>query len=319
VQDLVSVIIPCYNAEKWIEKAIQSCLEQKYLHEIIIVDDSSTDNSYRIIENFVKQNPHKIKLYLNPNKGGNNARNFGFEHSSGKYIQWLDADDYLLPGKFEAQVEFLEKNTQIEMVYSDWRLDIFDETEKVKNQYIHIKQKSNDFIAELLKDNWNVPASYLLTYKLTNQLHSIYAWNPETRVGQDREYFTLAAIYANNKVAYIPGVFSVYNRWSKQTVSQKNSIYVSVDMLKINRRIEEELKVRKQFIFLYKKSINSLNILACIRSKKVVLYRPVLFFNWKMFSTKQIILLILGYLWYLNVKSILNKNFAISYLTYISI
>lgn len=307
MQELISVIIPCYNAERWIEKAIQSCIEQKYLYEIIIVDDASTDNSYSIIENIVKQHPKKIKLYKNPNKGGNNARNFGFAQASGKYIQWLDADDYLLPGKFEVQVDFLEKNKDTQIVFSDWRLDIYSQNGQLIHQNLHIKKHSNDFIGELLINNWNPSNSYLLTFDLAIQLYEIQAWNPETKVGQDREYFTLAAIYAKNKVCYVPGVYSVYNRWSKQTVSQNNSNFISVDTLKINSRIERVLKENNLLKLSYLKSINSLNILACIRDSNVSLYRPVVLFNAKMFSIKQFILLIFGYLWYLNLRFILKK------------
>ena len=91
-------------------KVIESCLTQKYLHEIIIVDDHSTDNSQEILTRLQKQNPEKTKIFKNPGKGGNNARNYGFSKSTGEYIQWLDADDFLLPGKFEHQIQAFEKH-----------------------------------------------------------------------------------------------------------------------------------------------------------------------------------------------------------------
>src|SRR5689334_8631307 len=93
---LVSVIIPCYNSGRWIAEAIDSALSQTYEPlEVVVVDDGSSDDSLPIIRSFES----RIIWRSGPNRGGNAARNLGFSVSTGTYIQWLDADDTLVPEK----------------------------------------------------------------------------------------------------------------------------------------------------------------------------------------------------------------------------
>ncbi len=101
---LVSIIIPCYNAERWLNEAIDSCLAQTYRPiEIIVIDDGYTDGSLEIIKSY----GDRITYKTGPNKGGNHARNLGFSLCKGSYIQFLDADDYIRPTKLERQVQYL--------------------------------------------------------------------------------------------------------------------------------------------------------------------------------------------------------------------
>ena len=97
----VSILIPLYNSENYIEETIQSCLNQTYENiEIIIVDDGSTDKSLQIAKSFESG---KLKVYSQPNSGACKARNLAFEKSIGDYIQYLDADDLLSENKIENQ------------------------------------------------------------------------------------------------------------------------------------------------------------------------------------------------------------------------
>jgi glycosyltransferase involved in cell wall biosynthesis len=90
-QPLVSIIIPCYNCEKWVRQAVESCLHQTYSNtEVIAVDDGSTDGSLEVLRQFLP----RIRLEIGPNLGGNSARNRGFGLSAGEFIGYLDADDY---------------------------------------------------------------------------------------------------------------------------------------------------------------------------------------------------------------------------------
>src|SRR5579872_3830113 len=122
----ISVIIPNYQCEKWLSRTIDSCLQQnEYLKEVIVIDDHSTDQSWNLLSHYQSEYPGIIKIYRNKLKGGNNARNYGFELSEGEFIQWLDADDQLLPGKFAAQLDIFGKHADTDIVYSDWKLDIY--------------------------------------------------------------------------------------------------------------------------------------------------------------------------------------------------
>ncbi len=100
--DLISVIIPVYNAEKYVEKSVKSVIEQTYKNlEIIIVDDGSLDKSREICEKLAIEDK-RIKLIHKENGGASDARNYGLSNSSGKYICFVDSDDY-------ASADFVEK------------------------------------------------------------------------------------------------------------------------------------------------------------------------------------------------------------------
>ena len=91
----VSVIVPVYNVEKYLEKCLTSLVNQTLKDvEIIIVNDGSTDNSQEIIEKFKKDNIN-IKSFFQKNKGQAAARNFGLLHSSAEYVTYVDGDDYI--------------------------------------------------------------------------------------------------------------------------------------------------------------------------------------------------------------------------------
>lgn len=112
---LVSIIIPCYNAAPYVGEAIQSALDQRYRNtEVIVIDDGSTDGSLEVIKSF----GDAIRWETGPNRGGSAARNRGIELARGEFIQFLDADDLLLPQKLERQMLFL-RNHACELVTCD--------------------------------------------------------------------------------------------------------------------------------------------------------------------------------------------------------
>jgi glycosyltransferase involved in cell wall biosynthesis len=103
--DLVSAIIPCFNAERWISETLASLLAQTHpALEIIVVDDGSTDGSTGLVEEFVSE---KVRLLRQPNSGASRARNAGLAVANGEFIQFLDADDILAPNKIEIQLRRL--------------------------------------------------------------------------------------------------------------------------------------------------------------------------------------------------------------------
>jgi len=111
-EPLVSVIIPLYNAEKYIEETMESVISQTYQNwELIVVDDCSTDSSRNIVKEFEKKD-YRIKLIeLETNFGGPaRPRNIGIDNAKGEYIAFLDADDVWLEEKLEIQLGFMVKN-----------------------------------------------------------------------------------------------------------------------------------------------------------------------------------------------------------------
>lgn len=113
-KQLVSVIIPTYNVERYISRAIESLLQQTYKHiEIIIVDDASTDRTPKVIEYYVKKYPEKVKMLQNKkNMGTYISINRGIQLSEGNYITLLGSDDIFIPYKIQIQVAYLQRNSK---------------------------------------------------------------------------------------------------------------------------------------------------------------------------------------------------------------
>ncbi|MEQ9063207.1 MAG: glycosyltransferase family 2 protein [Vicingaceae bacterium] len=232
----VSVIIPNYNKAAWLNKCLESCLIQgEWLKEIIVVDDGSTDESASILSTYQDSIPDMIRTYINPVKGANNARNFGFSLSSGAYIQWLDSDDELYPGKFKAQVEALE-STGKDIAYSDWLRRYYSEGKLIKEEE-KLYRDFDDFLYQLMIDNWTSPNNYLVRREFAEKLKGGMGWNPETRIGQDREYFTMAGILGA-KFEYVPGVFACYNSQDKNTIANMEFM----ERLKENQKLEARFR-----------------------------------------------------------------------------
>lgn len=125
---LVSIIIPAYNAEKYVGRAIKSALAQTYKDiEIIVVDDGSTDGTAQIVKSFQDA---RVRYIYQQNQNVGAARNHGIRESRGVYITFLDADDEYLPEKVAKEVEFLQKNPQCGAVYCD-TLQYFSEKPEV--------------------------------------------------------------------------------------------------------------------------------------------------------------------------------------------
>jgi len=119
MQPLVSILIPAYNAERWIADTIRSAVAQTWPRkEIIIVDDGSTDRTLAVARQFESES---LRVFSQQNQGAAAARNKAFSLSQGDYIQWLDADDLLAPDKIARQMAVLEpeRNRRI-LLSSSW-------------------------------------------------------------------------------------------------------------------------------------------------------------------------------------------------------
>lgn len=145
----VSVIIPAYNAAKYIAAAIDSVLSQTYpAVECIVVDDGSTDRTAEI----VKAYGERVKYIYQPNAGRSAARNRGISMASGEFITFLDADDYLAPEKIGLQLAFLEMHPEYDAVYC--RVAYFEEGSKNSQYSVRRRNPVGDILPELLFSNF---------------------------------------------------------------------------------------------------------------------------------------------------------------------
>ncbi len=142
----VSVCVLSYNHEKYIEQCLQSLVQQQcdFDFEVIVSDDCSTDGSQNIIKRFEREYPNIIKaFYHSKNIGGSNNYLFIHEQVSGEYIAYLDGDDYALPGKLQAQADFMDKTPDCNICFH--RVKVLINNEKLLDDLINYEQVKNGF------------------------------------------------------------------------------------------------------------------------------------------------------------------------------
>jgi glycosyltransferase involved in cell wall biosynthesis len=111
----VSIIVPVYNAQKTLDKCLGSILNQSFNNfEIILINDGSTDNSKVICDKYAEAD-HRIKVIHKKNQGVSHTRNIGLDNTTGKYIQFVDSDDWLEEKTLERLIDFMDGNTDIVM------------------------------------------------------------------------------------------------------------------------------------------------------------------------------------------------------------
>jgi glycosyltransferase involved in cell wall biosynthesis len=128
----VSVIIPAYNVERFIEKAVKSALDQPQVKEIVVIDDGSTDKTRFIIQSMIDDRIKLIHHENNINKGRSATRNLGIQNAKSDYIAFLDADDYYLPHRFENDYEVFRKHKDAIGLYNAVGFYIHDSRATVK-------------------------------------------------------------------------------------------------------------------------------------------------------------------------------------------
>ncbi|MBD2387213.1 glycosyltransferase family 2 protein [Cylindrospermum sp. FACHB-282] len=145
---LVSVIVPAYNAEKFIAKTLYSIIEQTYKNiEILVVDDGSQDKTAEIVRS-IAQKYQQIILLQQSNSGVASARNLAIENSRGEFIAPIDADDIWYPQKIEKQVQcMLQAGSEVGLVYS-WSMDI--EENEMPTGYFRASRIEGDVYTTLL-------------------------------------------------------------------------------------------------------------------------------------------------------------------------
>ncbi|MBL4884095.1 MAG: glycosyltransferase [Planctomycetaceae bacterium] len=208
----VSILIPCYNAERWVAQAIQSALDQTHDYkEVIVVDDGSTDGSLEIIKSF----GDKIRWETGPNRGGNVARNRLLELAIGEWLQYLDADDYLRPEKIERQLDQIADD--VDVVYSAPLIETWNENGIVDST---IGNLDSDAPIELQWIRWQVAQTGTVLWKSTS-LKQIGGWNKNYPCCQDNEV-TLRAIQQGLVFKAVSHADAIYRIWSEETVCRKD-------------------------------------------------------------------------------------------------
>ena len=154
----ISIIVPVYNAEKYLDDCITSILEQDFLSfELLLVDDGSMDNSSSICDKYALMDG-RIRVFHQKNQGVSSARNIGLKNALGSYVMFADADDFFLPGAFSLLLNLIvSTNSDIALANS-----IVYDGEK-KRKLFDFPQKYSTHIIQNTK-NKNITVTFLGTY-----------------------------------------------------------------------------------------------------------------------------------------------------------
>lgn len=156
---MISVIVPVYNVEKYLDKCVESIVNQTYKElEIILVDDGSTDNCPAMCDEWAKKDS-RIKVIHKENGGLSNARNVGLDFAKGEYITFVDSDDYLFNQSLEKMLKALEEyEADISMVSSisvDHKGNVLSENILLRNAVYFGEEIVEEFVIPLNTSVWN--------------------------------------------------------------------------------------------------------------------------------------------------------------------
>lgn len=234
---LVSIIIPVYNAEKYIEETINSAINQTWANkEIIIVDDGSTDNSLRIARNFECDS---VKVLSQQNKGASAARNTGLKEAKGEYIQFLDADDLLSKNKIESQINQLIELPEYLAVCGTIYFQDGTDPEKYTLKHDWYTEGSNDPIDFLIKlyGGAIIGPTYggmITVHSWLCPRSSLPSWNEELSVDDDGEFFC-RVILSSKGIVYANDAISYYRKFNtSNNLSSRKDRRSAISVLKSN-------------------------------------------------------------------------------------
>jgi glycosyltransferase involved in cell wall biosynthesis len=210
--NLVSVIIPAYNRENFLENTVNSVYANTYRPvELIIVDDGSGDTTYAVansLKDRLNSDGFEVKVLTQPNKGAPSARNNGLEHSTGDYVLFLDSDDDIPPTKLSSQITLLEK-TGADVCVSDFELHRLD-GRLPKTIY---NDNSNPLRKVALHRSIGCSTAVLKV-----ELAKSVRWSETLPNFQDMDYF-LKALLMSKKIVHLPQSLYNYYRYSSDTIS----------------------------------------------------------------------------------------------------
>ena len=229
----ISIVIPCFNAERFLLETIESVFRQDLSdYELIVVDDGSTDDSRSIIEALGT----RVKAVFGPNRGASAARNRGTQLAEGEFIQYLDADDLLTTDALSRRIETLERSNS-DVAYSDWQR-LVEEGNGFKAGEIvarTIESVHTDPQIATFTGFWCPPAALLYRRRIVER---IGGWNESLPIIQDARFLFDAARHGA-RFAHVAGVGAFYRVQIGKSLSRFSNRGFVRDCLENAVQIEE--------------------------------------------------------------------------------
>jgi glycosyltransferase involved in cell wall biosynthesis len=215
MEPLVSILIPAFNAEKWLKQTIESALNQTWRKtEVILVDDGSTDGTAAIATAY-----KAVKVVRQENAGACAARNHALRLAQGDHIQWLDADDLLHPMKISSQLERARHENNDNILYSSSFGTFYYRSSKARfapNSLWRDLPPAEWFLQKFSNDDSMFPAVWLVSRKLADQVGQ---WDERLTLDDDGEYFG-RIIAASEAVNFVPAGQSFYRQVNSKSISK---------------------------------------------------------------------------------------------------
>ena len=216
----MSILIPAYNAQKFIAASVSSALAQNWdQKEIIIVDDGSADNTASIAKTFESK---YVKVVTQGNSGASAARNTALRHAQGDYIQWLDADDLLAPDKISTQLRAAESGTTSRVLlsgaYAEFTVQPYHAT-FTPNALWQDLEPIDFFLTRFTRNLWMSNCAWLVSRKLTDLAGS---WDERLSLDDDGEYFA-RVVTKCERIKFVPEARVYYRRASIGSLSRSVS------------------------------------------------------------------------------------------------
>lgn len=273
MNEMISVIIPVYNVERYLQECIESVINQTYRNlEIILIDDESPDQCGKICDNYAEKD-RRIKVIHKKNGGAASARNEGLKIAKGEYLSFVDSDDYLAVDAYEKALEALKRNcadmvqfgfSSVFKTYSDDVIVI--PMESVYDTETYLKRYTSDWTCGLACDKL-----------FKRQLFDGIFYETGHRI--DDEFFTYQGVMNAKKIAYIPEVLYFYRqRRSSAMNTPKVGEQILLDRLdylkkrkgKISERYPQlsnwfEVNYAESLLFLTKNSFVSQEVIRRIK------------------------------------------------------
>jgi glycosyltransferase involved in cell wall biosynthesis len=233
----VSILIPCYNAQQWVADAIESALGQTWqAKEVIVVDDGSTDGSLDVIRQFES----RVRWETGPNRGGGATRNRLLDLARSQWIQYLDADDYLLPNKIAAQVGVVTAYPDLDVVFGPITVEHWSE-HTTRRELLAIPDLHDLWI---LLASWRLPQTGAPLWR-KQAIVDVGGWKLDQPCCQEHELY-LRLLIQGKRFAYHPTNGAVYRQWSTETLCKRDISEVHRRRLEIEQRLEDYLRESNQ-------------------------------------------------------------------------
>lgn len=215
---LVSVLMPAYNAERWIAASIHSALQQTWPRvEVIVVDDASRDRTADVVR---RLRSSRVTLIRQPvNRGASAARNVAFQAAQGDFIQWLDADDLLEPDKIALQMRDAEAYDSGRTAFAGAFGEFFSRPERSRFHPTSLWHDLSpvDFMCHKFTENvWLNPGVWLASRELTERTGP---WNEQLSLDDDGEYFS-RLVSKSDFVHFVPQARVHYRRQNPKSLSR---------------------------------------------------------------------------------------------------